>query len=174
MSCELCASNENVQTITVSSTDLTTELCEKCRGFIESKDYSNTHHWLCLNEAIWHESSAVKVLSYGILQKLRSESWAQGLLEQIYLSDEELSLAKNRLEDESPSQEVITLDSNGTRLLEGDSVTLIKDLDVKGGGFTAKRGTMVKNIRLTNNPEHIEGRVNGVHIVLVAKFLKKA
>ncbi|MGL5800184.1 MAG: PhnA domain-containing protein, partial [Plesiomonas sp.] len=57
---------------------------------------------------------------------------------------------------------------------DGDSVTLIKDLVVKGANFTAKRGTMVKNITLTSNPEHIEGRVNGVHIVLVAAFLKKA
>ncbi|MGL5309699.1 MAG: PhnA domain-containing protein, partial [Plesiomonas shigelloides] len=44
----------------------------------------------------------------------------------------------------------------------------------KGANFTAKRGTMVKNISLTSNPEHIEGRVNGVQIVLVANFLKKA
>jgi len=50
---------------------------------------------------------------------------------------------------------------------------LIKDLDVKGAGFTAKRGTVVKNITLTDNPLHIEGRVNGVRIVLVADFLKK-
>ena len=58
-------------------------------------------------------------------------------------------------------------------MAEGDSVTLIKDLDVKGGGFTAKRGTLVKNISLTNNPKHIEGKVNGIQIVLVAAFLKK-
>ncbi|MNH11503.1 hypothetical protein D3C79_710190 [compost metagenome] len=67
-----------------------------------------------------------------------------------------------------------TVDSNGAVLQEGDSVTLIKDLDVKGGGFTAKRGTLVKGIRLTNNPLHIEGKVNGVQIVLVAAYLKKA
>ena len=69
---------------------------------------------------------------------------------------------------------VPTVDSNGAVLQEGDSVTLIKDLDVKGAGFTAKRGTLVKGIRLTNNPLHIEGKVNGVQIVLVAAYLKKA
>ena len=53
-------------------------------------------------------------------------------------------------------------------------MTLIKDLVVKGGGFTAKRGTLVKNIALTSNPKHVEGRVNGTVIVLVAAFLKKA
>jgi len=67
-----------------------------------------------------------------------------------------------------------TRDTNGTVLNEGDSVTIIKDLEVKGAGFTAKRGTVVKNIHLTDNPEQIEGRVNGVKIVLLSKFLKKA
>ena len=52
--------------------------------------------------------------------------------------------------------------------------TEIKDLVVKGANFTAKRGTMVKNISLTSNPEHIEGRVNGTRIVLVSAFMKKA
>ena len=69
---------------------------------------------------------------------------------------------------------VITKDSNGTILEAGDTVTLIKDLVVKGAGFTAKRGTVVKNISLTDNPKHIEGRVNGTRIVLVSAYLKKA
>jgi protein PhnA len=59
-------------------------------------------------------------------------------------------------------------------LLEGDNVTIIKDLEVKGAGFTAKRGTMVRGIHLTDNPLHIEGKVNGTQIVLVAAYLKKA
>lgn len=67
-----------------------------------------------------------------------------------------------------------TLDSNGNVLNAGDSVTLIKDLIVKGGGFSASRGTLVKNLVLTSNPKHVEGRVNGTIIVLVAAFLKKA
>ena len=57
----------------------------------------------------------------------------------------------------------VTKDSNGNLLSDGDSVTLIKDLKVKGsGGVTLKRGTLVKGIRLTNNPLHIEGKVNGM------------
>lgn len=68
----------------------------------------------------------------------------------------------------------VTRDSNGNALADGDTVTLIKDLDVKGMNFTAKRGTVVKNITLTSNPEHIEGKVNGTTIVLVTRFLKKA
>ena len=52
-------------------------------------------------------------------------------------------------------------------------MTLIKDLDVKGAGFTAKRGTVVKNIIVGDDPEHIEGRVNKTKIYLKTCFLKK-
>jgi protein PhnA len=49
-----------------------------------------------------------------------------------------------------------TKDSNGTKLADGDSVTLIKDLKVKGTSETLKRGTLVKNIRLTDNPGEVD------------------
>ena len=65
-------------------------------------------------------------------------------------------------------------DSNGTILAEGDSVTLIKDLKVKGTSATLKRGTMVKNIRLTHDPEEIECNAEKVKgLVLKVCFLKK-
>ena len=67
-----------------------------------------------------------------------------------------------------------TKDSNGTILNEGDSVQLIKDLDVKGTSVTLKRGTVIKNIRLTYNDEEIECRVEKVKgLVLKTCFLKK-
>ena len=57
----------------------------------------------------------------------------------------------------------------------GDTVTLIKDLNVKGANFTAKRGTAVRNISLVpDNAEHIEGRVNGQQIVILTQFVKKS
>jgi protein PhnA len=60
-------------------------------------------------------------------------------------------------------------------LQAGDTVTLIKDLVVKGANFTAKRGTAVRNISLVrDNPEHIEGRVNDQHIVILTQFVKKS
>jgi len=65
-------------------------------------------------------------------------------------------------------------DSNGTPLYEGDSVTVIKDLKVKGSSVTLKRGKLIKNIRLTSNPDEIECRVDGSHIVLKTSLLKKA
>lgn len=66
-------------------------------------------------------------------------------------------------------------DSNGNELNNGDNVTLIKDLKVKGAGATLKRGTLVKNIKLTGKDSEIEGRIDkmGV-IVLKTEFLKKA
>ncbi len=75
-----------------------------------------------------------------------------------------------------PDSDMIVKDANGTRLSEGDSVTLVKDLKVKGsGGVTLKRGTTVKNIRLTHDEALIEcnhEKVKG--LVLRTEFVKKA
>ena len=66
-------------------------------------------------------------------------------------------------------------DSNGTILNDGDSVTLIKDLKVKGSTVTLKRGTAIKNIRLTSNEEEIECNAEKVKgLVLKTCFLKKS
>jgi len=68
-----------------------------------------------------------------------------------------------------------TRDSNGTELKDGDSVLLIKDLKVKGTSTTLKRGTLIRNIRLTNNSEEIECNADKVKgLVLKSCFLKKA
>lgn len=73
------------------------------------------------------------------------------------------------------SDGIIVKDSNGTILNNGDSVTLIKDLKVKGTSVTLKRGTLVKNIRLTDDAEEIECNADKVRgLVLKTCFLKKA
>ena len=64
-------------------------------------------------------------------------------------------------------------DSNGTELQDGDSVTVIKDLKVKGSSMVIKRGTKVKSIRLTENPEEVDCKIEGSSIVLKTCFLKK-
>lgn len=64
-------------------------------------------------------------------------------------------------------------DSNGTELQDGDAVTVIKDLKVKGSSMVIKRGTKVKSIRLTDNPEEVDCRIDGSSIVLKTCFLKK-
>lgn len=70
----------------------------------------------------------------------------------------------------------IVRDSNGNPLTDGDSVTLIKDLKVKGsGGVILKRGTLVRNIRLTGDPDEIEANVEKVRgLVLRTEFVKRA
>jgi protein PhnA len=73
------------------------------------------------------------------------------------------------------SDEIMVKDSNGARLNDGDSVQLIKDLKVKGTSVTLKRGTLIKNIRLTDDPDEIECNADKVKgLVLKACFLKKA
>ncbi|QZT39156.1 alkylphosphonate utilization protein [Halosquirtibacter xylanolyticus] len=92
------------------------------------------------------------------------------------MDDQTLEWARATNEDQTneTSDEVKHLDSNGALLSDGDTVTLVKDLNVKGAGFTAKRGTAVRNISLVHdNAEHIEGKVNGQHIVILTKFVKK-
>jgi protein PhnA len=66
-----------------------------------------------------------------------------------------------------------TKDSNNAILLDGDSVTLIKDLKVKGSSLVLKRGTVVKKIKLTDDVEEVDCRINGSSIVLKTCFLKK-
>ena len=67
-----------------------------------------------------------------------------------------------------------TKDSNGNVLNDGDSVHLVKDLKVKGSSITLKRGVKIKNIKLTDDPEEVESRIDGSSIVLKTMFLKKA
>jgi protein PhnA len=179
--CELCSSINSISIYEVPlSTSAVSEntaliVCETCLNQITKPSLLDPNHWRCLNESMWSEFPAVQVMAFRLLTQLRTETWAQDLLEQLYLDENLLEFAKSGLpKEEEKDTTASTLDSNGMKLEEGDSVTLIKDLDVKGAGFTAKRGTLVRNIKLTNNPEHIEGRVEGIQIVLIAKFLKKA
>ena len=67
----------------------------------------------------------------------------------------------------------IVKDSNGAELQHGDAVTVIKDLKVKGSSMVIKRGTKVKSIRLTDNPEEVDCKIDGSNIVLKTCFLKK-
>ena len=169
--CELCGAREDLTVTLVQPSpepalDRCVLLCETCGG----DGGAEPSHWFCLQSAAWSEVPAVQVTSWRILQSLPDASWAQDLLGQLYLDEPTLAWAKaGDTSDDAP-----TLDSNGARLVDGDAVTLIKDLDVKGAGFTAKRGTLVKNIRLTGDPAHVDARVNKVAIVLRTEFLKKA
>jgi len=175
--CELCASENNLTVFLVppaeeTNIDNSIMICSVCKSQIENPDTLNVNHWRCLNDSMWTPVPAVQVMAWRLLKQLSTEFWAQDLLDMLYLDEETQQWAEATA---SESDEVSsTLDSNGNVLNTGDTVTLIKDLEVKGANFTAKRGTAVRNISLTSNPEHIEGRVNGVRIVLLTKFLKKS
>jgi len=72
------------------------------------------------------------------------------------------------------AETVIVVDSAGTRLADGDQVVLIKDLKVKGAGQTLKQGTVIKSIRLTDNPEEIDCRHDAIKgLVLRTEFVRK-
>ncbi len=75
--------------------------------------------------------------------------------------------------DAAESAPKCPVDSNGAELVDGDAVTVIKDLKVKGSSMVIKRGTKVKSIRLTDNPEEVDCRIDGSGIVLKTCFLKK-
>ena len=176
--CELCASESSLTVYPIppasnENADHCIVVCKTCREQIEQLESMDVNHWRCLNDSMWTPVPAVQVMAWRLLKRLSNEDWAQSLLDMLYL-DEETQQWAEATESVGSDGVVSCVDSNGTLLSAGDSVTLIKDLDVKGANFTAKRGTTVKNIVLTDNPGHIEGRVNGVRIVLLTKFLKKA
>jgi protein PhnA len=174
--CELCAeAGAELQALVVApaSHDASIVVCGVCASQLAPGAALDARHWLCLQTSIWSEVPAVQVVAYRLLGRLRHESWAVALLEQVYLADDLIAWA-NDVADEPGDTAVVVRDSNGAALADGDAVTLIKDLEVKGAGFTAKRGTLVKGIRLVDDPTHIEGRVNGVAIYLKTEFLKRA
>lgn len=76
-------------------------------------------------------------------------------------------------EGEATEENTVAKDSNGAELFDGDAVTIIKDLKVKGSSMVIKRGTKVKSIRLTENPEEVDCKIEGSSIVLKTCFLKK-
>lgn len=177
--CELCESRAGLRPHAVSPGDDTADrsvlLCEECAARLEA-DELDPKHWFCLKESIWSGVPAVQVLSFRLLHRLRAEGWAAEALDQAYLADEVREWAMEGLPSDSADDEgaTKTVDCNGNELADGDSVTLVRNLDVKGAGFVAKQGTRVNDIRLTDNPKHIEGRINKVAIVLKTEFVKKA
>jgi protein PhnA len=177
--CELCNATQDLTVYEVpptsnGSADECVLLCGNCREQIEDPGKMDIHHWRCLNESMWSQIPAVQVMVWRVLTRLGTESEFQNLLDMLYLDEETLAWAQATGEGESQGKSLKYLDCNNTELNAGDSVTIIKDLNVKGANFTAKRGTLVRKINLDpDNHEQIEGRVNGQQIVIFTRFLKK-
>ncbi len=177
--CELCGATEQLAVYAVPDSPADTAeqsiyICATCREQIEDPDKVDVNHWRCLNDSMWSPVSAVQVMAWRMLKRLSAEGWPQELLDMLYFDEEQLAWAEAGIQKASNENSVVHKDSNGAVLEAGDSVTLIKDLKVKGANFTAKQGTAVRNISLVaDNPEHIEGRVEGQRIVILTQFVKK-
>ncbi|QOP42439.1 PhnA protein [Sulfurimonas sediminis] len=170
--CELCASSEDVTLLELPVSDGSEEqsvyVCRTCKEQIENDELDETH-FNCLNDAMWSEVPAVKILSYILWNRLGRGD----MTDMMYLEEEEKKLADAAINAEA--NKVVFRDANGVELKAGDSIVILKDLDVKGAGFTAKRGTTVTRIALPHDmDDHVEGRVNGTKIYLKTEFIKKA
>lgn len=150
-------------------------LCEKCIAQIEKREVPESTYWeKILPVTIWSEIPAIQVVSWRMLNRFRNESWAVDTLEMAYLEEALLEWAKAAGDHTNDTDLLFHKDANGHILQNGDTVTLIKDLDVKGSSLTAKVGTAVRNIRLVHdNPEQIEGKIENQALVILTKFVKK-
>ncbi len=177
--CELCGATDELGVYEVppnadGSADQCVLLCATCRAQIDNPDQIDVNHWRCLNDSMWSQVPAVQVMAWRMLNRLSAEGWPQELLDMLYLDEGTLAWAQSG-EQTAEEETVRHLDCHGAVLETGDTVILTKDLDVKGANFTAKRGTAVRGISLVpDNPEQIEGRVEGQRIVILTKFVKKS
>ena len=177
--CELCSSNENLKVyevppVSIGGLDGSLLACETCLAQIENPDTTDPNHWRCLNDSMWSEHEAVKVVAWRMLSRLKSEGWSQDLLDMMYLEEETLKWAQATGEDEEEADKIIHRDVNGVVLQNGDNVVLVKDLKVKGSSMVAKQGTAVRRISLDReNAEYIEGKVGPTQIVIITKYVKK-
>jgi protein PhnA len=177
--CELCAATDNltiyeVPPVSTAGVDGSLLACETCITQIENPDTTDPNHWRSLNDSMWSEHEAVKVVAWRMLSRLKKEGWPQDLLDMMYLEDDVLEFAKATGEGVAESDKIIHRDANGVILEAGDSVVLVKDLKVKGSSMVAKQGTPVRNIRLDrDNDKYIEGKVGGTQIVIITDYVKK-
>ena len=141
--CELCTAEGNLTVYEVpptsnANTDNSILVCKTCLDQIEKTEQINPEHWRILTETMWSEFAPVQVVAWRMLSRLRNEGWAANSLDILYLDDETLEWAKKTGDHEQDGTVEFHQDSNGTRLHEGDTVVLIKTLDVKGSTISAK------------------------------------
>jgi protein PhnA len=168
MPCALCSADTPLTSEPVPGgpQGASVDLCATCLTQINGTP--DPTYWRCLSSSMWSEDSATQVMAARMLTRLGDQPWARDLTDQLYLDDDTRAWADN------VAAPVAHKDSNGVPLSQGDTVVLIKDLPVKGAGFTAKRGTAVRGISLVaDNSAHIEGRVEGQRIVILTEFVKK-
>lgn len=177
--CELCGATSDLKVYEVAFAPGNAEessiyICPKCQTQLDKKDVLDNKHWEVLSTSMWNEVPAVQVVSWRMLNRLRSESWAADNLDMMYLADDLLNWAKASGDHENDGSVELHRDVNGALLQDGDTVVLTKSLDVKGSTLNAKMGTVVKNIRVVaDNTEQIEGKIEGQLIVILTKYVRK-
>lgn len=145
-------------------------ISQKLKDQIDNPDTTNANDWRNLSDSMWNENLPVQIVSWRMLARLKNHD----LLEMMYLDEEALVWAQATGEGDDDEGKIIHKDSNGNVLQDGDSVVLIKDLDVKGANFTAKRGAAVHNIKLVwDDANLIEGRVENQSIYILTQYVKK-
>ncbi len=160
--CEFCGAADGLTSVDVPSEDQVL-LCPACRG----EGGVPAAHWRCLEGAMWSPEPSVRIAVWRKLGEI-DEMWATDARESMMMEPEVQARA------EASALVVEHFDSNGMRLEHGDTVVLVKDLVVKGAGFTAKRGMAVRNISLVpENAAHIGGKVEGQRIVILTEFVKR-
>lgn len=176
--CELCSSREKLTVYMlpdIKENGMQTALygCNVCVEQMNDVDAIDPNHWRCLNDSMWSEHDAVKIMAWRMLNRIKDD-WTQDLLGMMYLEEETLELAKASGDGEVDENKTVHRDVNGVILNNGDSVVLIKDLKVKGSSMVAKQGVAVRNIRLDrDNAEYIEGKVGPTLTVIITKYVKK-
>lgn len=158
--CEFCGATEQLAAVDVTDVDQAL-LCAVCQS-----DDAPEAHWRCLEGAAWSQEPGVQIAAWRKLGEIEA-AWAVETRENMMMEPDVMARAVGDVA-------VVHKDSNGMVLEHGDTVVLIKDLPVKGAGFTAKRGTAVRNISLVpDNAAHIEGKVEGQRIVILTEFVKR-
>ena len=173
--CELCSATTNLSIYEVQppinrGAYGNINACAICIEQIGDPEKMDKNHWHCLNDSMWSEHDAVKVMAWRMLARQK----LQDLMDMIYFEGDAKAWAEATGEGDEDAVKIVHKDSNGVTLQSGDSVVLIKDLPVKGSSMIAKRGTPVRRISLDHeNAEYIEGKVDGQQIVIITKYVKK-
>lgn len=178
--CELCGATGKLNSYEVSKApdqirDIEIYACETCIAQVDKKADLNQKHWQdLLGTAMWSEVPAVQVVAWRMLNRFRQESWAADNIDMMYLDDDYLAWAKASGDHENDANVDLHRDCNGAQLVSGDSVVLIKSLDVKGSTVNAALGTVVKNIKLDpNDMGYVEGKIEGQSIMIKTMYVKK-
>ena len=173
--CEISGSDENLVVYLIEPK--TEDIPENCilitqnlKNQIDNPETMVANDWRGLSDSMWNENLPVQIVSWRMHARLKNTD----MLEMMYLDEDALEWAKATGEADDDEGKIIHKDSNGNILKDGDSVVLVKDLDVKGATFTAKRGAAVHNIKLVwDDANLIEGRVENQSIFILTQYVKK-